>query len=169
MIRAATLADVRTISDIRTRSWQFIYRGRLPDAYLDAMDARQSDERWRVMIDGTTPRSGILVEDADGIAGFIALEPAAERNFGYEAYLSALYLEPERIGRGLGSALFDAGRKWLREAGYADVFWWVIAVNPYAVPFYERMGGRRVGVRTFTTAGEDFDEYAYGLDLGMRQ
>ena len=122
MIRAATLADIRAISDIRTRSWQFTYKGLMADARLDEMDPRASDDRWRVMIDGATPRVQILVtEDGGSVTGFIALEPANADHHGYEGYLSALYVEPETIGRGLGRALFNRGCDWMRGAGYADV------------------------------------------------
>jgi GNAT superfamily N-acetyltransferase len=166
MIRVAQLTDIPTISDIRARSWQFIYRGFMPDARLDTMNPRASDERWRVMIDGTTPRSRILVTQDEGpITGFIALEPANADHFRYEAYLSALYLEPEVMGRGLGRALFDAGCAWMREAGYANVFWWVIAANWRAIAFYEKMGAARVTGAARPCDSDGMLEYGYALDL----
>jgi ribosomal protein S18 acetylase RimI-like enzyme len=172
VIRVATLDDVTTISDIRVRSWRFIYKGEMPDDHLMRLDPRASDARWRVMIDGTTPRSRILVA-ADGgpITGFIALEPANEKHFGYQAYLSAIYIEPEYIGRGLGRALFDAGCGWMREARYADVFWWVIGVNWRAIKFYEKLGATRVPGAEQRCDGDYLHqpEYGYGLELNGRQ
>jgi GNAT superfamily N-acetyltransferase len=168
VIRDATLNDVQTISDIRIRSWQFIYKGEMPDDHLTGLDPRTSDARWRVMIDGTTPRSRVLVtHDGGAVTGFIAVEPASEQHFGYEAYLSAIYVEPDHIGRGLGRALFDAGRAWMRQAGYADVFWWVIGVNRRAIAFYERMGAARVPGAERHCDGDFLHqlEYGYGLKL----
>jgi GNAT superfamily N-acetyltransferase len=172
MIRVATLADVPTISDIRVRSWQFIYKDEMPDAHLTRLDPRISDSRWRVMIDSTTPRSTVLVShDGGPVTGFIALEPANENHFGYQAYLSAIYVEPEFIGRGLGRALFDAGCKWMREVGYADIFWWVIAVNWRALAFYEKMGAKRVPGAEQRCDGDYLHqlEYGYGLKLSTGQ
>jgi GNAT superfamily N-acetyltransferase len=168
VIRAATLDDVPTISDIRIRSWRFIYRGEMPDEHLARLDPRASDARWRVMVDGTTPRSRVLVShDGGPVTGFIALEPASETHFGYQAYLSAIYVEPECIGSGLGRALFNAGCAWMREAGYADVFWWVVGVNRRAIRFYERMGAVRVPGAERRCDGDFLHqlEYGYGLKL----
>ena len=166
-IRVATLHDVQAISDIRIRSWRHIYREDIDAAYLAEFDPRSTDERWRVMIDGTTPRSRIFVDDENGaVTGFIALEPANAEHFGYEAYLSAIYLEPARIGSGLGRALFGTGMAWLEEVGYADVFWWVLAVNWRAIAFYEKIGAHRVpgAMRDFHRGGTQ-REYGYGMKL----
>ena len=171
MIRVATLEDVQTISDIRVRSWQQIYRDHMAHAALLGMDPRASDERWRVMIDGTTPRSRIFVtHDGGPITGFIALEPANASHFGYEAYLSALYIEPEIIGRGQGRVLFDTGFAWMREAGYRNVFWWVIAVNWRGIAFYEKMGAKRVPGAERHCDGDRLHllENGYALDLRDR-
>lgn len=167
-IRVATLHDVRTISDIRIRSWRHIYKDDMGKDDLAALDPRKTDQRWQVMIDGTTPRSRILVDEDDAaLTGFIALEPANADHFGYEGYLSAIYLEPEYMARGIGRALFDAGCAWMRSAGYRDVFWWVIEANRRAIAFYEKLGAKRVpgSQRACHAHAPQLLEFGYGMSL----
>jgi len=69
----------------------------------------------------------------------------------------------------VGRALFDTGIAWLKDVGYADVFWWVLAVNWRAIAFYEKIGAHRVpgAERDFHRGGAQ-REYGYGLTLARR-
>jgi GNAT superfamily N-acetyltransferase len=55
--------------------------------------------------------------------------------------LDHLWIEPEWIGRELGSALFQFGVQRARDLGAGMLEW---ESEPNAVGFYERMGGRRL-------------------------
>ncbi len=77
------------------------------------------------------------VAERDGvILGFYLLLHRGER-----AILDDLWLEPAEIGRGVGRALFTHARDRAAAAGAHALEW---DAEPYAVGFYERMGGRRV-------------------------
>ncbi len=41
MIRVADARDIESIADVHVRSWQAIYRGHMPDSYLDPSNWRQ--------------------------------------------------------------------------------------------------------------------------------
>jgi GNAT superfamily N-acetyltransferase len=58
------------------------------------------------------------------------------------AMLELLFVEPGAIGRGVGGTLFAAIVALLGGRGIAA---FEIASDPYAAPFYERMGARRIG------------------------
>lgn len=58
------------------------------------------------------------------------------------ADLELLYIEPDRIGSGLGRRLFDWAVAAARSAGATDM---VIEADPQAAPFYRRMGARDAG------------------------
>nr|WP_239028783.1 GNAT family N-acetyltransferase [Pseudonocardia acidicola] len=57
------------------------------------------------------------------------------------AVLDDMWLEPAEIGCGLGRRLFEHARARATAVGAAVLEW---EAEPYAVGFYERMGGRQV-------------------------
>jgi GNAT superfamily N-acetyltransferase len=58
------------------------------------------------------------------------------------ATLELLFVEPGTIGRGIGAALFRAVVALLGDRGIQT---FDVAADPYAAPFYARMGARQVG------------------------
>ncbi|WP_214371197.1 GNAT family N-acetyltransferase [Pseudonocardia sp. H11422] len=77
-----------------------------------------------------------VAERGSVVVGFYTLLHRGEL-----AVLDDLWLEPEEIGHGLGRLLFEHARDRAAAAG-AEVLEW--EAEPYALGFYERMGGRRV-------------------------
>jgi GNAT superfamily N-acetyltransferase len=74
---------------------------------------------------------------ADAIAGFSLLE-------GHDAggELSMLFVDPPRIGHGIGGRLLAAALESARLRGYRHVD---LDADPDAAPFYLRYGARRLG------------------------
>ena len=83
-------------------------------------------------------RRTVVAEDSGGrVVGFATLEgepPGGE--------LGLMFVEPGAIGGGVGRRLFTHVRERARAAGFTRFTW---AADPNAVPFYEAMGGRRIG------------------------
>jgi GNAT superfamily N-acetyltransferase len=76
----------------------------------------------------------VLVAELGGRAlGFAALLPEGET-----CVLDDLWVEPDWIGCGLGTALFKAAAEQARDLGARRLEW---EAEPNAVGFYERMGG----------------------------
>ena len=61
---------------------------------------------------------------------------------GDTAELEKLFVRPESLNRGIGTALFAAAAEAARAAGAGQL---VLAADPGAVPFYERQGARKAG------------------------
>ena len=53
--------------------------------------------------------------------------------------LDDLWVEPDAMGKGIGSALFGAAAERARTLGARTLEW---EAEPHAIGFYERMGGR---------------------------
>jgi GNAT superfamily N-acetyltransferase len=78
-----------------------------------------------------------LVADFAGRAiAFAMLIPKGE-----VAWLDDLWVEPDYIGRGVGTRLFETAADRARELGAKRMEW---EAEPNAVGFYERRGGRYV-------------------------
>jgi len=141
-IRDAMPADARAIAEVHVRSWQAAYRGELPDDYLDGLSVDERETWWRDTLSGPTRASGTLVaEDGGRVIGFAGFGPTRDDDAPPgtgEVY--AIYLDPDRFGRGVGRELFDRANGRLRELGFTRATLWTLTTNERARRFYERAG-----------------------------
>ena len=148
--------DLAAVGRIYLRSWQYAYRGLLPDAYLDSL----TEERWaeNLLLPG---RRSLLLLDGETPAGTASYGPSRFPEWQGYGELISLYLLPEYIGRGYGRQLFAAAERGLLELGFTRFFLWVLEGNVRARRFYERMGLRPSGVsRTDVIGGREVREFA---------
>ena len=81
------------------------------------------------------------------IAGFYALVGEGQR-----VELEHLWVSPERIGTGIGRALFDHAVRRVASLGASSLG---IEAEPNAEGFYRRMGARRVGEISYPIEGRE--------------
>lgn len=85
-------------------------------------------------------QNDVHVVDVDGyIAGFYALLPPDANT----AVLDFLYVHPEFLRRGFGSALWRHAVEKAQQLGAQQIR---IDADPNAEPFYQRMGAERIGM-----------------------
>jgi putative acetyltransferase len=107
-------------------------------------------ERW---IDELVPRNSIVVAEADGLAGFVVIEPES-------GYLDQIVVRPEDWGGGLAKALLDEAKR-LAAAGIAlDVN----QSNARAIRFYGREGFLRAGEGVNPLSGAPTFRYMWRPD-----
>jgi GNAT superfamily N-acetyltransferase len=154
-IREATLADARSIAGIHVRAWQAAYRGQMPDQFLDSLSVedRLAQHEWSLRNPRETWRHWVA-DDEGGVVGFAVTGPSedadADERTG-EVY--AIYLEPGRVGTGVGRALFERAVDDLRSRGFRTATLWVLESNQRARRFYDAAGWKADG----TTASERID------------
>ena len=86
-------------------------------------------------------KSRVLVAEHrdSGLLGVVAIEPMQpEGRFD----LALLFVEPSAFGKGVGRTLFDA---MVRPAGNQGGRSLSILADPFAAPFYQRMGAIKLG------------------------
>lgn len=140
-VRRAGEADAEAIADLHVRSWQWAYRGLVPDAALDAMTAVERLPGWRRDLGPGTVHRVWLAEWDGRAVGFAAWGPS--RDAGAPpgtAELYAIYLHPDAAGSGAAGTLLAAAREEMRAEGVGRATLWVLAGNPRARRFYERSG-----------------------------
>ena len=69
------------------------------------------------------------------------------------AEINALYVLPDRLGRGIGGSLLREAASELATLGFSALHVGVLAANLPAREFYEAMGGREIGQRMFDEEG----------------
>ncbi|MEU9096873.1 GNAT family N-acetyltransferase [Streptomyces sp. NPDC048361] len=153
-VREMTEADVEAVSAARVHGWQAAYAGLVPQPYLDGMTVEDDARRRRAWMSDPRRQGTDLVADAGaGPVGWVSAGPcrgATPESRTAEVY--ALYVRPDLIGQGVGSALLDAAHTYAKARGFDSVALWVLSGNTRARRFYEKAGYAADG-------GEQSDPY----------
>jgi GNAT superfamily N-acetyltransferase len=78
----------------------------------------------------------------------------------------AIYVDPSRLGTGVGRELFEAATLALRDSGFVRATLWVLEANALARHFYEEAGWSwdgSVDTHMFDCANEPVVRYAVKL------
>ncbi|MFB7498563.1 GNAT family N-acetyltransferase [Streptomyces sp. NPDC056161] len=161
-------ADCDRVAKIRVRGWQHAYRGLMPQAHLDALSVRADAERHRARLgDGTGPVVNLVAEQGGEIVGWAAHGPYRDGEVRTaDAELYALYVDPGRLGSGVGRALLAESVGQRAVAGHPRMLLWVLKENAPARRFYERCGFRADGAEEpFDVDGVPVPEVRYARTL----
>jgi L-amino acid N-acyltransferase YncA len=167
-VRKATVEDASAIAFVHVRSWQVAYRGHMPDEFLDGLDVEKRTNMWCEVTQ--EPGKIILVaEDREGnIVGFSALGPSRDADANPNtAEVGAIYVHPEKWGKGIGRALLSASLDHVRKCKFDQVTLWVLEANQRARSFYESFGFIQDGAMKDDDDGKSFAvrEVRYRLNL----
>ncbi len=145
-VRTAAVSDGPAIAAAHTESWRSVYRGILPDRYLDEEIVGERLRHWeeRLRAPGAHRRLVLLAEERAELLGFVCVMGNTEPGEG--ACLDNLHVRPHVRGRGLGRRLFAEAARWTasQEPG-APLHLWVFEANLPARGFYESLGGVETG------------------------
>ena len=137
-IRHAQLEDADSIGAIQVHAWQAAYRGVMPDAYLDELDADDRAAYWHHQVLALLPAQRLEVIVDDGVVvGFAAAGPEHDGQAAGVGELYAINVDPQVWGRGLGRALLRSVTAELAGLGYREAVLWVVPQNDRARRFYE--------------------------------
>jgi GNAT superfamily N-acetyltransferase len=169
-LRPATVADAAEMGKVAFAAWQWAYRGVLPDELLDGLTVDEFTERWERRLRTAPASSFCLHAEVEGaVVGFVAGGPNRDETTApHSGEIYAINVHPDRVGRGIGRALFAAGCNQLVEGGSRHAILWVLRGNARARRFYEVAGWRpeeedRVVKDWFR--GHELDEVRYAVDL----
>jgi GNAT superfamily N-acetyltransferase len=145
MIRRATVADAAGIAQVHVESWQAIYRGHLPDDYLDALTPERRARNWHQALSEATVEIAVS-ETRSRITGFVSLAPSRDDDADdATGELTAIYLVPSIWRNGVGRKLIDWVKGAARLRGWNRLTLWVLEGNSRARHFYAATGWRHDG------------------------
>lgn len=153
----AEQADAEDLARVHLQSWRWAYRGLLPDAYLRRLRHDALAGRWFMRLADPDLETQVRVLERNGrVEGFTTFGPHRDDPawLGYAGEMHMLYLAPELVGRGYGTALLD--RACMELADRAGCYWllvWVLARNERARKFYEAQGLRPDGANRWDPFG----------------
>jgi len=104
-------------------------------------------DQWYDMLVKHTDAYPLLVAESDGrVAGWGALRPAVDRPAARFTVENAVYVDPDRQGRGIGSALLTELVERARANGYHAVVAMVVAGNEASARLHLKLGFEQVGL-----------------------
>lgn len=165
--RPAVVEDAQAIAALRVDSWRATYRGVMPDAYLDNMQAEQSAAMWQQVL--SIAASGICVFVAEAgvgaeaeIVGFASGMLLTPEKFDCNAELTGIYIKPIAQRGGVGRHLLSLVTHRLQQTGALSLLSWVISENQAARKFHEELSAELLVEQAFTWDNLDLMEVGYG-------
>jgi ribosomal protein S18 acetylase RimI-like enzyme len=159
-VRYARPSDAAELARIFIESWQDTYAGLISHSLLSAMSLRGHTARWQATMRG--PGAVLVAEDAaHGAIGLASVGVARDSTLGYEGEIYTLYVDPAFLGRGVGRMLMGGAFETFKDRKLRSCIVWAHAQNN-ACFFYERLGGKRVAVRTVSLMGAPTPEVGFG-------
>lgn len=147
-IRPATVLDVPALAALHEASWVDTYTGLLDPAVI-ARATTNLEERWGDNISAPSNSTWVAIAGEE-LVGFILLGAVGP---GHSSPLTirAIYVHPDHLGQGIGSALLDYA------TGDMSVYTWVLKGNNRGMKFWTGRG--------FVARGEEASETYGGATL----
>lgn len=146
-IRSAGRCDVPKIAAVNVQGWQAAFRDIIPEDFLDRMDPEERHTFIGQMISVGDPYHVAVAEEDGEVVGFVMLGPPISEDLESSAIheLYSLYIEPDRVGTGLGRSLMDHALEYLRNGVWNEAILWTFRDAQRTSRFYETAGWYRDG------------------------
>lgn len=150
-VRKALIDDVDGIAHIHVSSWGYAYSDLMPKSFIE----NYTFEKRQKLLSNIIKRdlAVVLVAEGDeGLSGFLCFgQPKSFKDT--DVYdLSSIYIDPDKIGGGIGQLLYDNCESMLRTLNAQKVLLRALDSNERALNFYRKQG--------FAPTGESYKEQA---------
>lgn len=167
-IRSAAPADAAVVADLHHHGWTGSYRGLLPDAHLDSLDADACLNRWTSALADGTPLEILVAEFGGRVVGFVAAGPSTDPDATAAGEIWDLWVAADVRSQGVGGELLQVALDHLAVRHQVALVW-VLATNTRGRTFYARAGAVRDGmIRTTPITGGTMADVRYLWDLRGR-
>ncbi|KXK08891.1 MAG: Protease synthase and sporulation negative regulatory protein PAI 1 [Microgenomates bacterium OLB22] len=142
-VRPALPKDAQQIAKIHVRTWQHAYKGQIPDDYLASLSIARRKKRWEKILAAPIPGTRTFVAGQDGeVIGFCSVGPCRDNDMDSKTgEIWSIYIDPDHMKHGAGSALLKEGCNYLRERRYKKATLWVLDTNEKTRRWYEKRDG----------------------------
>lgn len=144
--------DLTAIGEIYETSWKYAYKDIIPMEWMDSRPKKS----WCGKIN-QNGRTDMIVLCDGRIVGTASFGTSRWEKFKDYGEIVAIYLLPEFMGKGIGSALIEHCISELQRCGFGKILLWVLEKNIRARKFYEKHG--------FVLTDEFMDDNIGGRDV----
>ena len=136
IVRKARVSDGRKMAEINVLCWHITYKGLFSDSFLN--DMQVTDKRVANFERYIQERGCVLVaEENHQVVGYLMAGKGTNDKIPLSYEIYGLYVDPNSQRKGAGTALMNAFKK---EIGNAGFYLYVAKGNQPAKCFYEKMG-----------------------------
>ncbi|MBC7805076.1 MAG: GNAT family N-acetyltransferase [Akkermansiaceae bacterium] len=170
-MRKPTSADAMPVARVLVQTFLSAHKGQIPEEVWQWRQREWTAEFmsgiWERMLgeisSGNRSReSAYVAETASGqIIGIVKAEPADDANGGLIGEVTALYVDTEHQGRGVGRRLLVAIAEDQAAKGFTGLQVGTLITNTPARLFYEAMGGQLAAERDIEDGGHPLREVIY--------
>jgi GNAT superfamily N-acetyltransferase len=165
-LRLATIEDAPALARILTETNRDTFQGLVPDRCLTSPTLEQSERNWRRFFNSGNLAEGevmrVSTDDQGKATGYILAGRSTDR-MDYPRELNVLMVDTAWQRQGVGRRLVTYAAGELARQGVKTLLVGILEENPNR-GFYERLGAKRVGSRSFNWAGYVTQELLYGWD-----
>ncbi len=138
--RPARLDDTPAIATLSIQGWRHAYTNILPADLLASLDPTDRANSRRTFLQDNALSTHVCTQ-ADNVVAFVDYELCRDEDCGtHIGEIWAIYVHPDLIGTGIGSALLSIAADDLRARDCTELHVWVLRDNQQARHFYERRG-----------------------------
>jgi ribosomal protein S18 acetylase RimI-like enzyme len=167
-VRFATLQDAAAVANLHLIASRALYEGVVPEAHWQSTPPAKRLAFWKEAIEFGEPQVMVATEGQEvvGFVGFDRSRDPKSKNTTGEIW--TIYVDPDRLGEGVGLALWDAANEELQEEGCTDVTVWVPLRSDRALRFFDAAGFKREmnTARTVPMGGVKVEELRLKRALG---
>ncbi len=167
-VRYATLADAPAVANLHLIASRALFDGVVPDAHGQATPPAKRVSFWKEAIEYGEPQVMVATQGGE-IVGFVGFDRSRDpKSKNTTGEIWAIYAAPERIGQGVGLALWDAAREGLQDEDCTDVTVWLPLLHEQTLRFHELAGFKREmnPARTVPLGGVKVEEVRLKRKLG---
>ena len=167
-VRQAVISDAKAIAKIHVKTWQCAYRGQMPDSHLDSLSVAKRTERWKEILSNPVPKKKDFVAELDGkVVGFVSVGASRDEDMDESTgEIWAMYVDPNNMHKGVGSALMEKSLVHLRSLGFTKATLWVLDTNEKTIKWYVHKGWRKEGKEKIEKEDTfDLREARYIIDI----
>lgn len=141
VVRPAKADDYGSVAQLIYRSHTISFAQFASDDWVSSRKLDDYLGRWRATLATPSPDDMTFVAVLNGvIVGTVRTNRPTSPQFESDAQLNAMHVEPELIGRGIGTILMESALAFIKLRCYKRVELGVIASNAGARRFYESNG-----------------------------
>jgi len=164
-IRPALQQDPPGIARLQVDSYRTAYAGLIPQDYLDHFTYDEQEQDWREwLVSHAEDILLVAVDDREEVIGYVLARLQADIYPGHDAEIMAMHVRREFQRQGVGKALWQHVVQELHQRGCQSVMLWTLQGNPVRA-WYEKLGGRLLGEKSFEIDDQKIVEVAYGWPL----
>ena len=167
-VRFATKKEAAEVANLHLIASRAAYAGQVPEAHWDATPMAKRVSYWKEAIEYGAPQVMVALEGGS-IVGFVGFDRSRDpKSKNTTGEIWAIYAAPDRIGQGVGLALWDAAREGLEDEDCTEVTVWLPLLHERTLRFHDLAGFKREmnTARTVPLGGVKVEEVRLKRKLG---